>query len=140
MKPIKLVLVIVLIISGLLPLPVALASLFSPANAAAILQIQEMDEDAQKALLLNGCYMLSFMAMFWLSAWWLITGKASGYSLALVIGTITFFRGLLMICVFNRYGFHISAIANIAIADGAAIMLLSVAGRRSLKSVAGVEA
>jgi|GEM_PF-4551240 len=126
MKPLRITLIIVLILSGLIPLPVAFASLFSPANAGAAINLTGMTVDVHKALIMNGCYMMSFIVMFWVAAAWIIKNNPGGYSLALVLGVISMLRGMLMLFTYNINDYPATVVAYVAIVDGLVVGILAM--------------
>jgi hypothetical protein len=131
MKSLRITLIVVLILSGVIPLPVAFASLFSPANAGAAINLTGMTTDVHNALILNGSYMLSFIVMFWYAAWRMIKNKLGADSLALALGVITLLRGLLLLLTYNIYNYETTVVAYVAIVDGLVVVALSLAGMRN---------
>jgi uncharacterized membrane protein YeaQ/YmgE (transglycosylase-associated protein family) len=137
MKPVQTLLIIVLIISGFLPLPFLVACLFLHPTAAVMLQLGDLTPSLQNLLMINGAYMLSFILLFWVSAAAIIRSHPYGTMLSLVLGIITLMRGLLLQSMFNFHETTTPFLAIIATADGAVIILLSLLAKR--KSVESTE-
>ena len=125
MKPVNTILVIVLIIAGFIPVPFLISSFFGQDTAALMLQLGNLTLPMKKLLVINGAYILSFVAILWVAAFWIIRSNPAGTLLALVLGIIRTFRGLLMIGIFGWKYVDPPFLAIVSVVDGSLIILLA---------------
>ena len=125
MRTFSKMLIAVLIISALLPLWVTVSLLFYQQGAIAALQISELTPDIEKIFLISGAYMLSFLLLFAVAAWWIARDNKAGLSLAFVLGVITLVRGIFLFTAFNKHGFEATILASVGTIDGILILIFS---------------
>lgn len=129
MKTIQAILVALLIISGLLPVPVITSALFNPSSAALMLGLGDATVPIRNVLQITGAFMLSFILMFGLAAYWVAKNNPSGIMLSFFLGIITLLRGVLLFGLFASRSVPAPFLATIASIDGTLIIIVSVMAR-----------
>ncbi len=126
MKPLTKILIAILVLTAIVPFKLALLCIMNPGDAISFFDIATVTPEIEKLLIVTGCFVLATVAFQLVAAWWLVTGKAAGFDLAVFTGCIAIGRGALMLLLLKSHDSNDIRISIVPIVFGTLILVFSI--------------
>ena len=134
MKPLRIILIAVLVLYGLGALTGAIVSFFNQAKQAEMQHLGEMTVGIEKLLLLSGALLAGQVWLYFSAIALLIRGMKEGYMYAVTLGFIELIQAIAIIVAFRTHNFG-SATDYLAILKGALLLALALAAFKKQQAV-----
>ena len=122
MKPLKIILIALLVLYGLGALVGAIFSLFNQAKQAEIQHLGEMTIGLEKLLLLSGALLVGQVWLYFSAIALLVRGMKEGYMYAVALGFIELIQAIVIVIGFSTHNFG-SATNYLAILKSALLLV-----------------